>query len=69
MRVGRRTWFFLALALVCLLLVEPTPEAYRWVNLVTAAVAVFWGAMLFLEERGFRRSSDGAPPDDEGDMT
>jgi hypothetical protein len=67
MRVGRRTWFFFALAVVCLLLLEPTPATYRWVNLATAALAVFWGVMLFLEERAFRRSPDGAPPDDQGD--
>jgi hypothetical protein len=67
-RVGRRTWFFLSLAVVCLLLLEPTPDAYRWVNLVTAGVATFWGIMLFLEERSFHRSEEGAPPDDEADL-
>jgi uncharacterized membrane protein YgdD (TMEM256/DUF423 family) len=55
MRIGRPPLFFAALALICLLLYVPTPAAYRWVNLFAAGLALFWGVLLFLEERSVLR--------------
>ncbi len=55
MKIGRRPLFFAALALLSLLMLEPTPAAYRWVNLFAAALALFWAVMLYLEERSFLR--------------
>ena len=49
--MGRRSLFFGALALLCLIMIEPTPEQYRWVNLVGAGLALFWCVMLFIEPR------------------
>jgi hypothetical protein len=57
MRIGRRPAFFAALALICLLLFVPTPATYRWVNLFAAGLALFWGVLLFLEERSVLRFS------------
>ena len=56
MRIGRRPLFFTALALLSLLLLEPTPAHLRWVNLGSAALAMFWAVALFLEDRSMRRS-------------
>jgi hypothetical protein len=53
--VGRRSMFFGALALLCLIMIEPTPDQYRWVNLVGAGLALFWCVMLFLEHRSLAR--------------
>jgi hypothetical protein len=50
-RIGRRPLFFAALALLCLIMLEPTPAQYRWVNLFGAGLALFWAIMLYLEER------------------
>jgi hypothetical protein len=62
MRIGRRPAFFAALALICLLLYVPTPATYRWVNLFAAGLALFWGILLFLEERSVLRFT--APEND-----
>jgi hypothetical protein len=51
----RRSLFFAALALLCLVMLEPTPATYRWVNLSAAALALFWAVMLFMEERSFAK--------------
>ena len=53
--MGRRSLFFAALALLSLLMLEPTPAAYRWVNLSAAGLALFWAVMLFFEERSFAK--------------
>ena len=55
MRIGRRPLFFAALAVICLVMLEPTPAEYRWVNLFAAGLALFWAVMLFLEERSLVR--------------
>jgi hypothetical protein len=60
MRIGRRPLFFAALAVICLVMLEPTPAEYRWVNLFAAGLAMFWAVMLFLEERSLVRWSPGA---------
>ena len=62
MKIGRRPLFFGALALLCLLMLEPTPAAYRWVNLVSAGVAIFWAILLLLEERSLLRITPSGPP-------
>jgi hypothetical protein len=56
MRIGRRPFFFAALAGLCLLLLEPTPAAYRWVNLFAAGLALFWAVLLFIEDRSVARA-------------
>jgi hypothetical protein len=60
MRIGRRPLFFAALAVLSLVMIEPTPAEYRWVNLFAAGLATFWAVMLFLEERSLVRWSPGA---------
>jgi hypothetical protein len=42
--------FFLAITLICLLLIPPTPEQFRWVNLSMAGLSLFWFVLLALEE-------------------
>jgi hypothetical protein len=49
-RIGRRSLFFLATALVCLLMIPPTPNEFRWVNLAMAGLALFWAVLLGIEE-------------------
>ena len=64
MTLSRRPWFFLLVAVVCMLLYEPTPSQFRWVNVSMALLALFWFVMLAVEEiRGQR----GAGPKPEGD--
>jgi hypothetical protein len=48
--IGRRPVFFAVIALVSLLLFYPTPPAFRWVALFTAALAAFWAVALALED-------------------
>ncbi|MEO8477629.1 MAG: hypothetical protein ABI572_11360 [Actinomycetota bacterium] len=60
MRIGRRPLFFTGLAAVCMLMLEPTPAEYRWVNLAAAGLAMLWAVLLFLEERSLVRWSPGA---------
>ena len=59
MRIGRRPLFFTSLAIISLLLLEPTPADLRWVNLASAALAMFWAVALFLEDRSMLRSRPG----------
>ncbi|HWC69901.1 MAG TPA: hypothetical protein VG993_01935 [Actinomycetota bacterium] len=63
MRLGRRTAFFGALAVISLLLWEPTPAEYRWVNLFAAGLALVWAVGTALEDRslGRWRPSGGRP--------
>ena len=56
MRIGRRPLFFATLAVLCLIILDPTPEAYRWVNLAAAALAIFWGVLIFIEDRSITRA-------------
>ena len=75
MRIGRRPLFFTSLAVISLLLLEPTPADLRWVNLASAALAMFWAVALFFEDRSMLRSRPGpggspdhrSPDDDAGD--
>lgn len=57
MNIGRRPLFFASLALMSLLLLEPTPPDLRWVNLAAAALAMFWAVALFFEDRSMLRWS------------
>ena len=61
MRVGRRPLFFLAVALVSLLLLVPTPSAFRWVNVTMATIAFFWFVLLGIEESQGRRTPTHEP--------
>jgi hypothetical protein len=58
MRLSRRTWFFLAMSATCLLLLAPTPEKYRWVNLSTGALSLMWFVLLAAEEILARRDEN-----------
>src|SRR5439155_23531622 len=58
MRLSRRTWFFLAMSAACLLLLAPTPEKYRWVNLSMAALSLMWFVLLAAEEILARRGEN-----------
>jgi hypothetical protein len=49
-RIGRRPLFFLATALVCLVLLPASPPEFRWVNLGCAGLATFWAVLLAVEE-------------------
>ncbi|MEP6476112.1 MAG: hypothetical protein ABJC60_02455 [Actinomycetota bacterium] len=62
MRIGRRSLFFLATALVCLFMIPPTPAEFRWVNLVMAALASLWAVLLRIEDVASRRSGSQDPP-------
>jgi hypothetical protein len=49
-RIGRRPLFFLATALVCVLMIPPTPSEFRWVNISMAGLALFWAVLLGIED-------------------
>ena len=50
MRIGRRPLFFLATALVCVLMIPPTPSEFRWVNISMAGLALVWAVLLGIED-------------------
>ena len=63
MRIGRRPLFFLAIAGVFLVMLVPTPQQFRWLNLAMAGLALFWFVLLAAEELwGARGSADGREP-------
>lgn len=68
MRISRRALFFFAVAAVFLLMIPPTPNEFRWLNLVMAGLASLWGILLSIEDiagdRGARDRSKG-----DGDVT
>ena len=55
MRFSRRALFFLAVAVVFLLMIPPTPLEFRWLNLAMAGLALFWAALLGIEDLANRR--------------
>jgi ABC-type transport system involved in cytochrome c biogenesis permease component len=55
MRISRRALFFLAVALIFLLMIPPTPPEFRWLNLTMAALALFWASLLGIEDLSNRR--------------
>ena len=59
MKIGRRPLFFGGLAAMCLILLGPTPAAYRWVNLAAAGLALIWAVLLFIEDRSVARMAPG----------
>jgi ABC-type transport system involved in cytochrome c biogenesis permease component len=65
MRISRRALFFLAVALVFLLMIPPTPTEFRWLNLAMAGLALFWATLLGIEDLTNRRR-DSSLPNDEG---
>lgn len=50
MRFSRRALFFFAVAVVFLLMIPPTPLEFRWLNLAMAGLALFWAALLGIED-------------------
>ena len=59
MRLSRRSWFFLGMSVTCLVLLAPTPEKYRWVNLSMAALSLMWFVAFAVEEILARRGEGG----------
>ena len=59
---GRRPLFFLAVAVISLLLWIPTPSDFRWVNVVMASLGFFWFVLLGIEERQARKVSADETP-------
>ena len=55
MRFSRRALFFLAVAVVFLLMIPPPPLECRWLNLAMAGLALFWAALLGIEDLANRR--------------
>jgi len=55
MRLGRRPLSFLAVAIISLLLLVPTPTEFRWVNILMTVLALFWFVLLTIEESQARR--------------
>jgi hypothetical protein len=53
--LSRRTWFFLVIVAAMLLLYDPTPEKFRWVNLALAGLALFWFVLFTIEDIGDAR--------------
>jgi hypothetical protein len=62
MRIGRRALFFLATGLVCLLVIPPTPNEFRWVNLAMAGLAFFWCILLTIQDVASHRGGSREPP-------
>jgi hypothetical protein len=64
MRIGRRPVFFLAVAIVCLVLIPATPSEFRWVNISMALLAAFWTIALAVEDLTHTRRDErgGAAP-------
>jgi ABC-type transport system involved in cytochrome c biogenesis permease component len=55
MTFSKRALFFLAVAVVLLLMIPPTPLEFRWLNLAMAGLALFWAALLGIEDLANRR--------------
>jgi hypothetical protein len=53
--LSRRTWFFLVIAIAMLLLYDPTPPTFQWVNVALAALALFWFVLFTIEDVGHAR--------------
>jgi hypothetical protein len=53
--LSRRTWFFLVIAIAMLLLYDPTPDKYHWVDLALAGLALFWFVLFTIEDVGYAR--------------
>jgi ABC-type transport system involved in cytochrome c biogenesis permease component len=64
MRISRRALFFLAVALVFVLMIPPTPREFRWLNLAMAGLALFWAALLAIEDLSNRRRNIDLPRGD-----
>lgn len=71
MRLSRRVWFFLAVMIICLAMLAPTPREYWPLNLFMAALALFWAVLLGIEDILGRREPTPPPtwtdPDDVGE--
>ena len=65
MNVGRRPLFFLAITLVCLVLLPFTPPEFRAVNLGCAGLAVFWAVLLAFEDIATSGGAGGGEEEDD----
>ena len=65
-KISRRTWFFLVIVVAMLLLYDPTPAKFRWVNLAMAGLALFWFVLFAIEDLS-RARRDGAPDEEAPD--
>jgi hypothetical protein len=66
MRISRRAFFFLGVALVFVLMIAPTPPEFRWLNLTMAGLALFWATLLGIEDLANRRRNLDSSLDDVG---
>jgi hypothetical protein len=64
MRIGRRPFFFLGVAVAFLVLLIPTPAQFRWLDVAMAGLALLWFVLLTLEELSARK-----PPIDPADRS
>jgi hypothetical protein len=58
MRIGRRPLFFLAIAIVFLVMLVPTPTEFRWLNIAMAGLSLFWFVLLAAEELAGARGGE-----------
>jgi hypothetical protein len=65
MRISRRALFFLGVAIVFLLMIPPTPPEFRWLNLAMGGLALFWAALLAIEDLSNRRHGAERPSGDD----
>jgi len=70
-KLSRRVWFFLAVMVICLAMIVPTPSQFWWLNLFMAGLSLFWAILLGIEDMLGRREptpparwTDPASPDD-----
>jgi hypothetical protein len=64
MRISRRALFFLAVSVVFLLMIPPTPSEFRWLNLSMAGLALLWATLLAIEDLAGRRPPVDVPADE-----
>jgi hypothetical protein len=46
------------------LMIPPTPPEFRWLNLAMAGLALFWAALLAIEDLANRRRASDLPTSD-----
>jgi hypothetical protein len=60
--IGRRPLFFGTMAVLCALLVPPTPPEFRWVAWFAAGLSLFWAIMTAAEDLSTPRPDVPAEP-------
>jgi hypothetical protein len=48
--IGRRALFFFVMAVICFVLVPPSPAEFRWVAWFSAGLALIWAILLSVED-------------------